>query len=62
MTTVVNLRDDFYDVKISRPGQFGNPFLIGRDGTRSVANAEGQATWLFLCPVALSRRRAEGTS
>lgn len=33
MTTVVNMRDDFYDVSITRPGQWGNPFIIGVDGT-----------------------------
>jgi hypothetical protein len=33
-TTVVNLRHEFCDVQICRPGQFGNPFIIGRDGDR----------------------------
>jgi len=31
--TVVNIRDD-YDVYIGRPSKWGNPFVIGRDGTR----------------------------
>jgi len=33
-TTVVNSRREHYDVYIGRGGQWGNPFLIGRDGTR----------------------------
>lgn len=34
-TQVVNLRREFCDVEICRPGQWGNPFTIGRDGTRA---------------------------
>lgn len=34
-TTVVNLKKDDYDVFIARPGQWGNPFIVGVDGTRS---------------------------
>lgn len=33
-TTVVNINDE-YDVSIMRPGPWGNPFKIGRDGTRA---------------------------
>lgn len=33
MTTVVHVRDGC-DVRIGRPGTFGNPFVIGRDGDR----------------------------
>jgi len=38
-TTVVNLRNGPFDVYLGRPGHgqdgcFGNPFMIGRDGTR----------------------------
>lgn len=33
-TTVVNMKDDFYDVYIGRGSQWGNPFKIGKDGTR----------------------------
>lgn len=35
--TVVNRRDIYPlpgDVYIGRPGRFGNPFVIGKDGTR----------------------------
>ena len=33
-TTVVNLREDPYDVRIDRKTKWGNPFVIGKDGTR----------------------------
>ena len=33
-TLVVNLRWESYDVYIGRPSIWGNPFEIGRDGTR----------------------------
>jgi len=34
MTEVVNLRHEPCDVLIARPSKWGNPFQIGRDGTR----------------------------
>lgn len=35
-TTVVHkTRDRYYDVYIGRPSRWGNPFQIGRDGTRT---------------------------
>jgi hypothetical protein len=34
MTRVVNLRYEDYDTLIARPAKWGNPFQIGRDGTR----------------------------
>ena len=34
MTRVVNLRRARYDLYIGRPGPWGNPYVIGRDGTR----------------------------
>jgi len=35
ITTVVNIRKTKeYDVYIGRPSPFGNPFIIGKDGTR----------------------------
>lgn len=33
-TTVVNLRKENYDIYIGRGSIFGNPFVIGKDGTR----------------------------
>ena len=34
MTKVVNLRKEKYDVYIGRGSKWGNPFIIGKDGTR----------------------------
>lgn len=33
-TTVVNISEDHYDVRIDRKTKWGNPFIIGVDGTR----------------------------
>ena len=35
MTSVVNLRAEKYDVFIGRPSKWGNPYIIGKDGTRA---------------------------
>lgn len=35
MTTVVHCKRQPYDVYIGRPSKWGNPFEIGRDGTRA---------------------------
>lgn len=32
---VVNARRERFDVYVGRPSKFGNPFLIGKDGTRA---------------------------
>lgn len=34
MTRVVHCRKEPYDIYIGRPSKWGNPFIIGRDGTR----------------------------
>jgi len=34
VTLVVNLRESEYDVLIARPSKWGNPFIVGRDGSR----------------------------
>jgi len=31
---VVHCRRNYYDVYIGRPSKWGNPFIVGRDGTR----------------------------
>jgi hypothetical protein len=54
VTTVVNLKDDFYDVKISRPGRWGNPFLIGQDGTREEV-IEKYREWILTQPQLLAQ-------
>jgi hypothetical protein len=32
-TTVVNIKEE-YDIYCGRPSKWGNPFIIGKDGTR----------------------------
>lgn len=34
MTTVVHCKRAPYDVYIGRPSKWGNPYIIGKDGTR----------------------------
>jgi hypothetical protein len=34
MTTVVHCKRDEYDIYIGRGSKWGNPFVIGKDGTR----------------------------
>lgn len=34
MTRVVHRGKGSYDINIGRPSKWGNPFIIGRDGTR----------------------------
>lgn len=34
MSKVVHIKKESFDVYIGRPGMWGNPFEIGRDGTR----------------------------
>lgn len=46
MTTVVNLRYQEYDVDCTRPGYWGNPFRVGRDGTRDQVIAKHRAWFL----------------
>jgi len=33
-TNVVHCKKEQYDIYIGRPGKWGNPFIIGVDGTR----------------------------
>lgn len=35
MSGVVHCKREHYDVYIGRPSKWGNPFAIGRDGTRA---------------------------
>lgn len=35
MSLVVHCKKQRYDVYIGRPGPFGNPFVIGKDGDRN---------------------------
>ena len=48
-TVVVNLRHEFYDVRIDRRSKWGNPFRIGPDGTRAEVIAKYRA-WIQTQP------------
>lgn len=39
MKRVVHCKRSSYDVYIGRPSKWGNPFILGRDGTREQVNA-----------------------
>lgn len=53
-TQVVNLRYDDFDVLIGRPSLWGNPFKIGRDGTREQV-IEKYREWIKTQPILLSQ-------
>ena len=46
---VVHCKRDRFDVYIGRPSKWGNPFVIGRDGTREEVIAKYEA-WLRTQP------------
>ena len=48
-TTVVNRRDSEFDVYIGRPSKWGNPFKIGRDGSRR-KGIDLYRTWIQATP------------
>jgi len=48
-TTVVNIRHDDYDIVIGRPSQWGNPFIIGRDGDRTEV-IKKYREWILMQP------------
>jgi len=45
-TVAVNLRTDRYDMRIDRQSRWGNPFIIGRHGTRDEVIARHRR-WLW---------------
>ena len=54
-TTVINIRNDKrYDVYIGRPSKWGNPFVIGRDGTREQV-IKKYRDWIATRPELLAR-------
>lgn len=67
MTTVVNKRNESFDEYIGRGSIFGNPYEIGRDGTREQV-IERYRTWfgfmvrdpIFLSAVQLLRNKKLG--
>jgi hypothetical protein len=49
MTKVVHCNREPYDVYIGRPSKWGNPFEIGKDGTRKVV-IEKYQNWIINQP------------
>ena len=47
--TVVHCKRQRYDVYIGRPSKWGNPFEIGKDGTRAEVIAKYEA-WILTQP------------
>ncbi len=47
---VVHCKKDVYDVYIGRPSKWGNPFVIGKDGTRQEV-IKKYKNWLVKQPV-----------
>lgn len=55
---VVHCKKDKYDVYIGRPSKFGNPFEIGKDGTRKEVIQKYKA-WLLKNPELIKQIKAE---
>ena len=55
---VVHCKRNEYDVYIGRPGPWGNPFEIGKDGTREEV-VEKYAEWLLAQPALVERAKIE---
>lgn len=51
---VVHCKTELFDVYIGRPSAWGNPFIIGRDGTRGQVIAKYR-TWLQEHPELMAR-------
>ena len=49
MTKVVHCEKEPYDIYIGRPSKWGNPFVSGVDGTRSIV-IQKYRTWLLNSP------------
>lgn len=54
MTTVVHCKVRPYDIYIGRPSEWGNPFVIGQDGTREEVVTKYE-TWLLGQPELLAK-------
>jgi hypothetical protein len=53
MTKVVHCKREKYDIYIGRPSKWGNPFTIGRDGTREQV-IEKYRRWIMTQPELLA--------
>jgi len=56
MSKVVHCKRSRYDIYIGRPGPWGNPFEIGKDGTREEV-IQKYETWLTSSPEAAHLRK-----
>lgn len=55
---VVHCKREQHDVYIGRPSVWGNPFVIGRDGTRTEVIAKYEQ-WLLAQPALVDRCKRE---
>jgi hypothetical protein len=55
---VVHCKRAKYDVYVGRPSKWGNPFTIGRDGTRAQVIAKYRA-WILTQPALVKAARRE---
>ncbi len=55
---VVHSRHEPYDVYIGRPGPWGNPFVIGKDGTRAEVIVKYER-WIRARPYLMKRAQKE---
>jgi len=58
LMSVVHCKKDKYDVYIGRPGPWGNPFEIGKDGDREEV-VEKYAEWLLAQPELVEKAKQE---
>lgn len=54
ISKVVHCKREPYDVYIGRPGKWGNPFVVGKDGTRTEV-IEKYRIWLLNKPELLTK-------
>lgn len=53
MTRVVHVKHSAYDIYIGRPSKWGNPFQIGKDGTREEVIAKYEQ-WIASNPALMN--------
>ena len=58
MCKVVHCKRSKYDVYIGRPGPWGNPFEIGKDGTREEVVTK-YAEWILAQPDLMEKAKNE---
>ena len=58
MTRVVHCKNEPFDVYIGRPSKWGNPFRIGKDGSREDV-IEKYRHWILANPSLMAHLRSE---